>query len=147
MNPHGLVPVLRDEEGAVWESNAIVRYLCAKHSCGNLWQADPFACSQIDRWRHCDSGYALGITICDLVTTDGCYVFWLAKHKCKRNRYTERVSLSGMRSNLWDGNSQVNVARAYRFLPAGNKSKSNSPHQLRAVLGVTVLELSDRGTV
>lgn len=50
MNPHGLVPVLRDEEGAVWESNSIVRYLCAKHSSGNLWIEDPFQRSLADRW-------------------------------------------------------------------------------------------------
>jgi len=46
MNPHGLVPVIRDEEGSVWESNSIVRYLCAKHSRGNLWMDDPFARSR-----------------------------------------------------------------------------------------------------
>jgi glutathione S-transferase len=50
MNPHSLVPVLRDEEGAVWESNSIVRYLCAKHSYGNLWIASPFQRSLADRW-------------------------------------------------------------------------------------------------
>jgi glutathione S-transferase len=50
MNPHGLVPVLHDEEGSVWESNSIVKYLCAKHSCGNLWLEDPFERSLADRW-------------------------------------------------------------------------------------------------
>jgi glutathione S-transferase len=50
MNPHGLVPVIRDEEGPVWESNSIVRYLCAKHSRGNLWIDDPFSRSKADRW-------------------------------------------------------------------------------------------------
>jgi glutathione S-transferase len=50
MNPHGLVPVLRDEEGSIWESNSIVRYLCAKHSSGNLWIEDPFQRSLRDRW-------------------------------------------------------------------------------------------------
>jgi glutathione S-transferase len=50
MNPQGLVPVLRDEEGVVWESNSIVRYLCAKHSSGNLWIEDPYRRSLVDRW-------------------------------------------------------------------------------------------------
>jgi glutathione S-transferase len=50
MNPNGLVPVILDEEGSVWESNSIVRYLCAKHSRGNLWIEDPFARSKADRW-------------------------------------------------------------------------------------------------
>jgi glutathione S-transferase len=50
MNPHGMVPVIKDEEGSVWESNSIIRYLCAKHSHGNLWIPDPFERSKADRW-------------------------------------------------------------------------------------------------
>lgn len=39
LNPNGLVPLMEDDEtGAVlWESNTIVRYLCAQHSMGNLY--------------------------------------------------------------------------------------------------------------
>ena len=39
LNPNGLVPLIEDDEtGAVlWESNAIVRYLCARHSPGELY--------------------------------------------------------------------------------------------------------------
>nr|WP_157203537.1 glutathione S-transferase N-terminal domain-containing protein [Methylomicrobium agile] len=29
MNPHGRIPMLADGYLAVWESNSIVRYLCA----------------------------------------------------------------------------------------------------------------------
>lgn len=50
MNPNGLVPVILDDEGSVWESNSIVRYLCAKHSPGKLWIEDPFLRSKADRW-------------------------------------------------------------------------------------------------
>ena len=50
MNPNGLVPVLQDEEGSIWESNAIVRYLCAKYSSGDLWFEEPYARSLADRW-------------------------------------------------------------------------------------------------
>ena len=41
-NPNGLVPLLEDEDtGAVlWESNAIVRYLCARHAMGDLYPED-----------------------------------------------------------------------------------------------------------
>jgi len=31
MNPNGLVPVIEDEEGILWESNTICRYLASKH--------------------------------------------------------------------------------------------------------------------
>jgi glutathione S-transferase len=50
MNPNGLVPVVRDEQGFFWESNAIVRYLCAKHSPSDLWLSDPYSRSLADRW-------------------------------------------------------------------------------------------------
>ena len=35
-NPNGLVPLLEDGDFVLWESNVIVRYLCAKHSSGTL---------------------------------------------------------------------------------------------------------------
>ena len=32
LNPNAMVPVLQDGDAVLWESNVIVRYLCAKHS-------------------------------------------------------------------------------------------------------------------
>ena len=40
MNPTGLVPTIDDDGFVLWESHSIVRYLCAKHSAGNLWPTD-----------------------------------------------------------------------------------------------------------
>lgn len=39
LNPNGLVPLIEDEETGIvlWESNAIVRYLCARHAPGELY--------------------------------------------------------------------------------------------------------------
>ena len=41
LNPNALVPAIDDGEGeervTLWESNVIVRYLCAKHSMGRLY--------------------------------------------------------------------------------------------------------------
>jgi glutathione S-transferase len=50
MNRNGLIPVLRDGETVVWESNAIVRYLAAKYGAGSLWPEDPGARAMADRW-------------------------------------------------------------------------------------------------
>ncbi len=51
MNPNGLVPVLQEDDGwTLYESNAIVRYLCARHSAGNLWPEDLRARADADRW-------------------------------------------------------------------------------------------------
>ncbi|MDB5640967.1 MAG: glutathione S-transferase [Hyphomicrobiales bacterium] len=50
MNPNGLVPTLDDDGFILWESNAIVRYLCAKHSAGALWPEDLQIRADADRW-------------------------------------------------------------------------------------------------
>jgi glutathione S-transferase len=50
-NPNGLVPTLEEEDGFVlWESNAIVRYLAAKHRAGVLEPADPHARARANAW-------------------------------------------------------------------------------------------------
>ena len=44
MNPNGRVPVIEDDGFVLWESNAIVRYLLAKHAPDSAWYpADPQA--------------------------------------------------------------------------------------------------------
>jgi glutathione S-transferase len=50
LNPNGLVPTIDDEGFILWESNAIVRYLAAKHAAGTLWPADPKIRADADRW-------------------------------------------------------------------------------------------------
>ena len=51
LNPNGLVPTLVEEDGfALWESNVIVRYLCARHGTGALCPADLRARFDVERW-------------------------------------------------------------------------------------------------
>ena len=50
MNPNRKIPVLKDGETVVWESNAIVRYLAGKYGVGTLWAEDPAERSEADRW-------------------------------------------------------------------------------------------------
>jgi glutathione S-transferase len=50
MNPNGQIPVLQDGDFTLWESNVIVRYLCAKHSMGNLYPADLQQRFDAERW-------------------------------------------------------------------------------------------------
>lgn len=51
LNPNGKVPTLVDGEVVVWESNTILRYLCAKLAGGAaLYPTDPAARSQVERW-------------------------------------------------------------------------------------------------
>src|SRR4051794_6990145 len=41
LNPNGLVPTIEDDAGdervVLWESNVVVRYLCARHASGTLY--------------------------------------------------------------------------------------------------------------
>jgi len=50
MNPNGLIPVINDDGFVMWESNAIVRYLSARHGSGSLSPADPQRRADADRW-------------------------------------------------------------------------------------------------
>jgi glutathione S-transferase len=50
MNPNGRVPTIEDDGLVLWESNAIVRYLSAKHGAGTLWPSDPRERADVDRW-------------------------------------------------------------------------------------------------
>ncbi len=51
MNPTGLVPTLQEDDFALWESNAILRYLGQAHASAiKLWPADFHARANIDRW-------------------------------------------------------------------------------------------------
>ena len=50
LNPNGLVPTVEVDGLVMWESNAIVRYLAAKHSAGDLWPRDLAIRFEADRW-------------------------------------------------------------------------------------------------
>jgi glutathione S-transferase len=50
MNPNGQIPVLRDGDFTLWESNVIVRYLCAKHSSGKLYPENLQQRFDAERW-------------------------------------------------------------------------------------------------
>ncbi len=50
MNPMGLVPTIDDDGFIMWESNAITRYLAAKHAKGTLYPDDPQARATADTW-------------------------------------------------------------------------------------------------
>ena len=49
MNPMGLIPTLQDGDVTMFESQAILRYLGARHG-ELLWPADPVARSSADQW-------------------------------------------------------------------------------------------------
>ncbi len=50
LNPNGLVPALQDGDLVLWESNAIVRYLCAKYGNIELYPTDLARRFDGERW-------------------------------------------------------------------------------------------------
>ena len=61
MNPMGLVPTIVDDGFVLWESNACVRYLAAKHGLGTLCPADLRVRADAERWM--DWAHTLTVTI------------------------------------------------------------------------------------
>lgn len=50
LNPHGRIPVLRDQGEVVWESNTVLRYLASQYSAGEFWSQDALLRSRSERW-------------------------------------------------------------------------------------------------
>ena len=60
LNPNGLVPTIEDDDFVLWESNAILRYLCNKHQArgnqlaiqraGELYPTEMRRRADVDRW-------------------------------------------------------------------------------------------------
>lgn len=50
-NPNGRLPTLEEEDGfTLWESGAVIRYVCAKYSMGDLYPDDLHARAAADKW-------------------------------------------------------------------------------------------------
>lgn len=72
MNPNALVPTIQDGDLILWESNAIVRYLCARHADKGFWPADPAQRASGDRWmdwQQTSLNKAIGPAFMNLVRT------------------------------------------------------------------------------
>jgi glutathione S-transferase len=51
MNPNGTVPVVRDGDGApLWETGAILRYLCNRYAPASFWPEAPACRAEVDMW-------------------------------------------------------------------------------------------------
>jgi glutathione S-transferase len=50
LNPNGLIPTIDDGGFILWESNVIIRYLCATHAMGRFCPADWKARADQERW-------------------------------------------------------------------------------------------------
>jgi glutathione S-transferase len=56
-NPNMLIPTIEDDGLVLWESNAILRYLAARHAPA-FWPQEPAVRALGDRWMDWQAGYA-----------------------------------------------------------------------------------------
>ncbi|HEX7821566.1 MAG TPA: glutathione S-transferase [Sphingobium sp.] len=50
LNPNALIPTIEDGDIVLWESNAIIRYLAARHGGDAWWPSDPAVRAKADKW-------------------------------------------------------------------------------------------------
>lgn len=58
INPNRMIPAIRDGDFALWESQAIVRYLCGKYGSGSLYPDDLQQRAIADQWMEWTSSRA-----------------------------------------------------------------------------------------
>jgi glutathione S-transferase len=56
LNPNAMVPVLRDGDFVLWESNTICRYLASRHRRDDLLPAAPQERAQVEQWMDWQAG-------------------------------------------------------------------------------------------
>ncbi len=56
LNPNGLVPVIRDGDLVLWESNTICRYLAGAAGRGDLLPQAPAARARVEQWMDWQAG-------------------------------------------------------------------------------------------
>ena len=52
VNPRGTIPAIDDDGLVLWESHAILIYLCEKHGWHDLWPADPEGRARVNQYLH-----------------------------------------------------------------------------------------------
>jgi glutathione S-transferase len=57
LNPNHMIPTLVDDDFVLWESSAIMQYLCSKVPNNGLWPSDPRGQADIARWQFWQSAH------------------------------------------------------------------------------------------
>jgi glutathione S-transferase len=92
-NPNGLVPTIEDGEFVLWESNAIMRYLCAKYGSGTLCPVDLQERGLAEQWMD----WKLS-TVMPMMTP----IFWGLVRTAEQDRDLDQIQRSIERGwNVW----------------------------------------------
>ena len=52
VNPRGTIPAIEDGDVVLWESHAILIYLCEKHGWDDIWPSDLVARARVNQYLH-----------------------------------------------------------------------------------------------
>lgn len=89
LNPNRRVPAIKDDGLVLWESNVIVRYLCARYAPGTLSPEDPGERALADQWMDWQQ---------TTVHPDITFIFWAVVRNLAANKDPEK--LAGAASRL-----------------------------------------------
>jgi len=98
MNPNRTVPTINDDGFVLWESNAITRYLAARHGPGKLWPQDLRERADVDRWMDWQATEFSAVM-------RNAFLELVRKPEADRNaeRIATSVRLSNQRAQVLDG--------------------------------------------
>lgn len=90
MNPNGLVPVLRDQNGsALFETGAILRYLAGKYAVAPFWPEDINQRAHVDIWAEwAKTSVAAGFTA---------PIFWQVVRTAEKDRDPQAIAAAVQR--------------------------------------------------
>lgn len=109
LNPNRKVPTLEDGELVLWESNVIVRYLCAKYASGSLCPEDPGTRALSDQWMDWQQ---------TSIHPDVTYIFWGAVRNSPDHQDPKRIDAAMKNLNaMW---SLLDAHLAERQFVAGD---------------------------
>jgi glutathione S-transferase len=113
LNPNGRVPLLREGDFSLWESNSIVRYLCAKHGMGTLYPASLETRAHAERWMDWQLSTLVtpvSIVFWNLIRTpaDRRDAAAVAKNTAEANRVLERLD-GELRAQPYVAGSQLTM--------------------------------------
>lgn len=83
INPNRMIPAIRDGDFALWESLAIVRYLCDRYGAGTLSPTDPQTRAIADQWMEWSASKAFGPVI---------YLFFATVRTQPTDRDAEKIA-------------------------------------------------------
>ena len=83
LNPNRLVPTIDDNGFVLWESYAIIRYLCREYGRGTLWPDNPQNLALADQWMEWTNSRFMGTFF---------PIFWGLIRTPKEQRDDEKIS-------------------------------------------------------